>query len=78
MGTYAKNKLHNPVAEWVQPELRGRVRGLLKDIGAANRRSQTVPDRNGVSIGLDAETEEEVFWNPDPWNDAIRLWRQAE
>jgi DNA phosphorothioation-dependent restriction protein DptH len=68
MGTYAKNKRQNPVAEWVQPELQGRVRGLLEDIGAANRRSQTVSDRKGVSIGFDAETEEEVFWNPDPWD----------
>lgn len=68
MGTYAKNKRQNPVAEWVQPELRGRVHGLLEDIGAANRRSQTVSDRKGVSIGLDAETEDEIFWNPDPWD----------
>ena len=66
MGTYAKHELHDTVAELAQPEVRERVRGLLEEIGAAHRTSQTVSDLHCVAIGLDAETEEEIFWNPDP------------
>jgi hypothetical protein len=47
-------------------ERRGGVHELLEEIGVANRRVQTASGLNRILIGVDAETDEEVCWNPDP------------
>lgn len=66
MGTYGKSKVSDIVVEFTPSAGRERVHDLIEQIGAANRQSQTGSRFNGVLIGVDAETNEEVFWNPDP------------
>jgi hypothetical protein len=66
MGTYEKCRLSDTVVEFTPPAGRERVHELIEQIGAANRQSQTGSSVKGVLIGVDAETNEEVFWNPDP------------
>ena len=68
MGTYEKHGTHDAVVERVQPEVRERVHELLEEIGAASRRAHTASGFNRILIGVDAATDEEVFWNPDPSN----------
>src|SRR5215475_4083949 len=70
MGTYEKHKTHVTVAQSTQPVGRGRVHELLEEIGATSRRVQTVSGLHRILIGVDAETDEEIFWNPDPSNGA--------
>jgi DNA phosphorothioation-dependent restriction protein DptH len=65
MGTYEKYGAHATVAQSTQPAGRDRVHELLEEIGVASRRVQTVSGLNRILIGVDAETDEEVFWNPD-------------
>jgi hypothetical protein len=66
MGTYKKHGAPAMVAQSTQPEGRDRVHELLEDIGVASRREQIVSSLNRTLVGVDAETDEEVFWNPDP------------
>src|SRR5712691_11491681 len=66
MGTYEKHGAHATVVQSTQPEGRERVHELLEQIGASSRRAQTASDLNRILIGVDAETNEEIFWNPDP------------
>ena len=68
MGTYEKQETRDTVVEGVQPEVRKRVHGLLKEIGEASQRAHTASGFNRILIGVDAATDEEVFWNPDPSN----------
>jgi DNA phosphorothioation-dependent restriction protein DptH len=68
MGTYEKHGAHDPVLESTQPEVHQRVHALLEEIRAVGHRSQTTSDLHRVLIGVDAETDEEVFWNPNPSN----------
>jgi len=70
MGTYEKHRAPDTVVECIQPEGREQVRDLLEEIGAASRRSQTAAGLHRILIGVDAETDEEVFWNPEPSNGA--------
>ena len=70
MGTYEKHGVPDTVVEFTPPAGRERVHELIEQIGAANRQLQTGSTFNGVLIGVDAETNEEVFWNPDPTNGA--------
>jgi len=56
--------------KFMPPEGRERVHELLEEIDAASRRSQAVSSLNRILIGVDAEADEEVFWNPDPENGA--------
>src|SRR2546428_6562400 len=71
MRTYEKRGTREIVAESTQPDGRERVRELLEEIGASSHRTQTASDLNRILIGVDAETDEEVFWNPDPSNGAV-------
>ncbi len=66
MGTYEKRGARATVVEFTSPEGRERVHELLEEIGAASCRSQKASSRNRILIGVDAETNEEVFWNPGP------------
>jgi DNA phosphorothioation-dependent restriction protein DptH len=66
MGTYAQRKSYGTLVESTQSDVHEHVRGLLGDIGAGNRWTHAVSGPKSVFIGLDAETDEEVFWNPDP------------
>ncbi len=70
MGTYEKPGAPNTVVEFTPLEGRERVHELLEEISAASRRSQTALGLNRILIGVDAEADEEVFWNPDPANGA--------
>src|SRR5437016_2847130 len=70
MGTYKKHGAHTTVAQSTHPEGRERVYDLLEEIGVANHRVPTASGLNRILIGVDAETDEEVFWNPDPSNGA--------
>jgi DNA phosphorothioation-dependent restriction protein DptH len=70
MGTYGKHQGSDVVVEFTRPAGRERVHELIEQIGAANRQSQTGSSFNGILIGVDAETNEEVFWNPDAANGA--------
>src|SRR3989442_10622269 len=71
MGTYEKHGAPATVTESAQPEGRERVRELLEEIGAASRRAQTAAGLHRILVGVDAATDEEVFWNPDPSNGAV-------
>jgi hypothetical protein len=66
MGTYEKHGVHATVAQSTQPVGRDRVHELLEEIGVASRRAQAESSLKRILIGVDAETDEEVFWNPDP------------
>jgi DNA phosphorothioation-dependent restriction protein DptH len=66
MGTYEKHGAYATVAQSTQPAGRERVHELLEEIGVASRKVQTAWSPNHILIGVDAETDEEVFWNPDP------------
>ena len=66
MGTYQKHEAYDKFVECLQPEMRERVHELLEEIGAASRQSQTASRLHHVLIGVDAETDEDVYWNPDP------------
>jgi DNA phosphorothioation-dependent restriction protein DptH len=70
MGTYEKRGGSDAVVEFMPSAGRERVHELIEQIGAANRQPQTGSSFNGVLIGVDAETNEKVFWNPDPANGA--------
>src|SRR5439155_6279940 len=66
MGTYEKHGAHATIAQSTQPAGRERVHDLLEEIGVASRRVQTTSGLNHILIGVDAETDEEVFWYPPP------------
>jgi DNA phosphorothioation-dependent restriction protein DptH len=66
MGTYEKHRAHATVAQSAQLVGRGRVHALLDEIGVASRRVRAASGPHRILIGVDAETDEEVFWNPDP------------
>jgi Helicase HerA, central domain len=70
LGTYKKHGAHNTDVEFKPPEGRERVHELLEETGVTNRRSQAASSLNRIMIGVDAETNEEVFWNSDPSNGA--------
>jgi hypothetical protein len=70
MGTYEKRRVSDTVVEFTPPKEQERVHELLEEISAASRRSQTASSHNRILIGADAETNEDVFWNPDPSNGA--------
>jgi DNA phosphorothioation-dependent restriction protein DptH len=70
MGTYEKHGVHDTIVEYMPPERRERVNELLEGIGTASRRSRAESSLNRILIGVDAETDAEVFWNPDPANGA--------
>jgi hypothetical protein len=71
MGTYEKHGAHTTVAQSTQPEERESVHELLEEIGVASRRTQTASGLNRILVGVDAETDEEVSWNPDPSHGAV-------
>ena len=71
MGTYEQQGAHTVVTQSTPPAGRERVHDLLEEIGVASRRGQTVSGLNRILISVDAETDEEVFWNPDPSNGAV-------
>src|SRR6266487_2954243 len=71
MRTYEKRGTREIVAESTQSDGRERVRELLEEIGASSHRTQTASGFNRILIGVGAETDEEVFWNPDPSNGAV-------
>jgi DNA phosphorothioation-dependent restriction protein DptH len=64
MRTYEKHGVHDTVVESTPPEGRERVYELLEEIGTASRQSHAESSPNRILIGVDAETDEEVFWNP--------------
>ena len=66
MGTYEQPGSPDTVVEFSQPETRERIHTLLDEIGAASRKSHDSSNLHRVLIGVDAETDEEVVWNPDP------------
>jgi DNA phosphorothioation-dependent restriction protein DptH len=66
MGTYEKHRGPDTVLEFTPPEVSERVHELLEEIGAANRRPPPASSGNHILIGVDAEMDVEVFWNPDP------------
>jgi DNA phosphorothioation-dependent restriction protein DptH len=70
MGTYDRQRVSDTVMEFTPLAGRERMHELVEQIGAANRQSQTGSSFKGVLIGVDAETNEKVFWNPDPANGA--------
>ena len=47
------------------------MHALLEEIGVASRKVQTTLSLNHILIGVDAETDEEVFWNPRPHMAAV-------
>jgi DNA phosphorothioation-dependent restriction protein DptH len=70
MGTYEKQRVPDKVVEFMLPEGRERVHELLEETGTASRTSQAESSLNRILIGVDAETDEKVFWNHDPANGA--------
>jgi len=70
MGTYEKRGTHDTVVERVQPEVHERVHELLEEIGATSQMAPTASGPHRILVGVDVETDEEVFWNPDPSNGA--------
>lgn len=68
MGTYEKRGGPDTIAEFTPPEGRECVHELLEEISVANRRPPAASSLHRVLIGVDAETDEEAFWNPDPAN----------
>jgi DNA phosphorothioation-dependent restriction protein DptH len=70
MRTYEKHGVHDTVVEFTPPEGRERVSKLLEETGTASRRPQAESGLNRILMGVDAETDEEVFWNPSPANGA--------
>jgi DNA phosphorothioation-dependent restriction protein DptH len=70
MRTYEKHGVHDTVVEFTPPEGRNRVYKLLEEIGTGSRRPQAESGLNRILMGVDAETDEEVFWNPSPANGA--------
>src|SRR6266704_3627559 len=71
MGTYEKHGAHATGTQSTQPEGRERIHELLEGISVANHRVPTASGLNRILIGGDAETDEEVFWNPDPSTGAV-------
>jgi len=65
MRTYEKHGARDTVAAFTQSDGRERVRELLEEIGVSSRRAHTASGLNRILIGVDAETNEEIFWNPD-------------
>jgi DNA phosphorothioation-dependent restriction protein DptH len=70
MGTYEKHEAHDTVLESPQPKVRERVHELLEEMSVASRSEQATPNLHRILIGVDAETDDEVFWNPNPANGA--------
>jgi DNA phosphorothioation-dependent restriction protein DptH len=70
MRTYEKHRVLDTVVKFTPSEGRERVYELLEEVGTASRRSQTESSLNRILIGVDAETDEEVFWNPSSVNGA--------
>jgi hypothetical protein len=70
MGTYKQQGTDCTDVKFIPPEGSQRVHELLEEIDAASRRSQAMSSLNRILIGVDAEADEEVFWNPDPENGA--------
>lgn len=66
MRTYEKHGVHDTVVEFTPPEGRERVYKLLEEISTASRIPQAESGLNRILMGVDAETDEEVFWNPSP------------
>jgi DNA phosphorothioation-dependent restriction protein DptH len=66
MGTYEKYEGYDTAVESVQPEARGRVYALLEGTSAGHRKPKRTSGRGRILIGTDAETDEEVVWNPNP------------
>lgn len=66
MGTYENSAGYDAAVEAVQSEARGRVYALLEGAGAGYRKPKRMSGRGRILIGTDAETDEEVVWNPDP------------
>ena len=71
MGTYEQHGAHTIITQSTPPAGRERVHDLLEEIGVASRRVQTVSGLKCILVGVDAETDEEVFWNPAPSNGAV-------
>ena len=66
MGTYGGREASRRVSECIQPEAREHVNKLLQETGAVSQTPLSAPGFQRVLVGLEAETEQEVFWNPDP------------
>ena len=71
MGIYEKHGAYATVAQSTPPEGRERVHALLEEIGVASRKAPTILGLNHILSGVDAETDEEVFWNSDPSHGAV-------
>jgi len=68
MGTYEKHGVPDRVVDFTPPERPARVHEWLEEIRTVSRRAQAESSLKRILISIDTETDEEVFWNPDPSN----------